>query len=304
MSSMSIDRNEYPGKTDAEIAEILAKKYGFIAVIRYKNVRESTEFTDFGTCQTEEEIQRYLNTPYEPELVYDGRANCGMGLMQASEEGHFEVVLTLLANGANIHQEDEDGWTALTMASQNGHIQIVKVLLAKGADVNSTAKNGTTPLIQAAMGGDVNTVRTLLTNGANVNATTTDGWTALIGAAKFGHAEVIHTLLASGANINARSGRGYTALSIASRFEHSEVVKLLLAKGADAAALAEVTTQQEDRERFVASYRKVRDASEMTRMEIIEKVCEEGTSIPKETALIWAKSADLEDGLIFTNRRM
>lgn len=70
MGSMSIPREEYPGKTDAEIAEALAAKYGFVAVIRYKNSPSDTEYTTFAVCQTVEEIDRNLDIQYEPELIY------------------------------------------------------------------------------------------------------------------------------------------------------------------------------------------------------------------------------------------
>ncbi len=76
MSSISIDRDKYPGKSDAEIAEEMAREYGFIAVVRYKNSADASEFTNFGTCQMEEEIEGYLSSPYchNSEIIYDGRA--------------------------------------------------------------------------------------------------------------------------------------------------------------------------------------------------------------------------------------
>ena len=76
MGSIRIDREGYPGKSDAEIAEIVAKQNGFIVIVRYKNSADAPEFTDFGTCQMEEEIQGYLSSPncHEVEIIYDGRA--------------------------------------------------------------------------------------------------------------------------------------------------------------------------------------------------------------------------------------
>jgi hypothetical protein len=76
MGSLSIDREANPGKSDAEIAKAIATKYGYIAVVRYKNSSTAHEFTNFGTCQTEDEIRGYLSSPYchAAEVVYDGRS--------------------------------------------------------------------------------------------------------------------------------------------------------------------------------------------------------------------------------------
>lgn len=76
MSSISIDRAGNPGKSDAEIAEAVAKEYGYIVVVRYKNSPGASEFTNFGMCRTEEKIQGYLNSPYchDAEIIYDGRS--------------------------------------------------------------------------------------------------------------------------------------------------------------------------------------------------------------------------------------
>lgn len=75
MSSIRIDRDKYPGKSDTEIAEAVAKENGCIVVIRYKNSETSNEFTDFGLCQIEEEIHGYLSSPYchDAEIIYDYR---------------------------------------------------------------------------------------------------------------------------------------------------------------------------------------------------------------------------------------
>ena len=76
MSSIHIDREGHPGASDAEIAEALASQYGYVAVVRYKNSPAAQEFTNFGTCQTEDEIRAYLSSPHchDAELIYDGRS--------------------------------------------------------------------------------------------------------------------------------------------------------------------------------------------------------------------------------------
>ena len=86
MGSRRIERlrKEYPGDSDTEIAQALAQKEGYIAIVRYKNSASAPDYTDFGACRMEEEIQGYLNSPYchDAEVVYDGRP----GALQTTEE--------------------------------------------------------------------------------------------------------------------------------------------------------------------------------------------------------------------------
>ena len=68
-------RQEYPGKSDEEIARLLADKYGYVAVVRYKNSPDSVDFTNLGCCGTQDKLDGYFSSPYchHTEIVYDGR---------------------------------------------------------------------------------------------------------------------------------------------------------------------------------------------------------------------------------------
>jgi uncharacterized protein len=62
-----------------------------------------------------------------------------LALISASENGHIEVVQTLLAANIDVNVKGFYGHTALSEAVREGHLEVVKALLAKGADVD--AKN-------------------------------------------------------------------------------------------------------------------------------------------------------------------
>lgn len=95
MGSLNIQfmRDEYPGKSDPEAAKAFAQKNGYIAIVRYKHSRTSTAFTDIGTCQTEEHIRGYLNSPYchDAEVIYDGRATALRVTEELILRGHCEL---------------------------------------------------------------------------------------------------------------------------------------------------------------------------------------------------------------------
>eukprot|EP00975_Prorocentrum_lima_P057108 11980974-Prorocentrum_lima.AAC.1 len=42
-------------------------------------------------------------------------------LIAATQNGHIEVVLTLLSHGASMGAADSNGWTALHHAAEKGH---------------------------------------------------------------------------------------------------------------------------------------------------------------------------------------
>ena len=64
----------------------------------------------------------------------------------ASVMGHFEVVQTLLAAGANAKEVNERGECGLHYATSRGSLDIVKALLGAGADPNSRDSHGRTGL--------------------------------------------------------------------------------------------------------------------------------------------------------------
>ena len=115
----------------------------------------------------------------------------------------------------------------LIFASQDGNINLVRMLLAKGADVNAQNQEGATALMFAIIKGDTKIVKLLLDRDADVNAQGEDGFTALMFASENGHAEVVELLLAKGADVNAQNQEGATALMFASENGHAEVVELL-----------------------------------------------------------------------------
>jgi hypothetical protein len=115
----------------------------------------------------------------------------GMGpsspLFQAVGFGDPGVIQALLKGGADIHERDTDGMTALHWAVLAHHPEAVKTLLAAGAEVNAVDHFGYTPLLYAATVdfGDSSTVTTLLKAGADPNVKDKKGATALAHAREY-----------------------------------------------------------------------------------------------------------------------
>jgi len=89
-----------------------------------------------------------------------------------------ELVPLLLAGGADVHQKDAEGKTALHYASSYGSIAFLQLLLTAGANVHAVDNYGKTPLHDAASCGRTDRVRILLQAGADPRLKDTNGYTA------------------------------------------------------------------------------------------------------------------------------
>lgn len=128
---------------------------------------------------------------------------------------------------------------------QRGDVEEVARLLAEGADLEELDEYGFTPLQGAAMGGETKFVAMLLDAGATVDARNERGWTALMYAASQGRAAVVEILLAAGADPWASDAEGLTAFALAARSGHGEAVRLLEARGADAGDASTAVTEDD-----------------------------------------------------------
>ncbi len=91
-------------------------------------------------------------------------------LIQASKNGHCDVVRLLLEKEAEVNASVKEDGTALIQASKNGHCDVVKLLLEREAKVNaSIGMFGSTSLILACQTGQWNIANLLIDAGADVS---------------------------------------------------------------------------------------------------------------------------------------
>ena len=157
-------------------------------------------------------------------------------LNYASVNGYRKMVELLIEKGADVNQEDVEGYTALMLASREGYKKIVELLLENGADVNVKGydmHDNVTALHYASKRGDEEIVKLLIEKGANVNSKDLDDYTALHIVSLNGHDEIVKLLIEKGADVNAKTDQDETALMYASEDGYKEIVKLLLENGAD-----------------------------------------------------------------------
>ncbi|CAM9175135.1 unnamed protein product [Ectocarpus sp. 4 AP-2014] len=179
-------------------------------------------------------------------------------LIVATQYGHPDIALALIAGGANVTLENERQATALHFSCAEGSVGVVSALLNSGANVDPSVAtvhhpgaNGgqtipLTPLSAAATGGYTELVRLLVQHGVDINRRVapvgadgkerrssfvgTDGMggSALTAAARYGHTETCLLLVDSGANLLLEDWNSRTPLLHAILGGHEQTAMALL----------------------------------------------------------------------------
>jgi ankyrin repeat protein len=192
-------------------------------------------------------------------------------LLCALENGSIDVAKLLIAKGADVNAQNDNGEIPLLLAVSGTQVNvarlriflpgesylyprfnslsdaegiakysaicedyrdIVKRLLACGAKANVKDKEGDNPLHYATRIGETEITELLIQHGAAVNEKDSFGLTPLHYAAR-GHKNMAELLLTNGADINAEAPDGDTPLHDASLRGHLDIVDLLVNSGAN-----------------------------------------------------------------------
>ena len=150
----------------------------------------------------------------------------------ALEQGHRDASLQLLELGADATARDGRGRTPITLAIGAG-LDVLVELVAGGAELDQLDGEGRNALHHAAAGGNLGMVERVLALGAGVDVPDDDGATALLLAAEAGRTRSIQALLDAGALLEATDGGGNTALHRAAAAGQDRSAEHLLRAGAN-----------------------------------------------------------------------
>lgn len=176
-------------------------------------------------------------------------------LINASSEGHLEIVKFLVSKGADLNIKNKYGYTALMKAANEGHLEVVKFLVKSGADVNIKDKSGDTALHNAidlfmetlkvstykgketksatlneAIKKHTDIAKFLIDNGADVNAKNDNGDTVLIKASNSGNLDIVKYLVKNGTDVNAKNNQNKTALNYSKTADVAEFLSEKMGK--------------------------------------------------------------------------
>ena len=162
----------------------------------------------------------------------------GRALQLAAQEGHADVVRTLMEARAPLGFSSWDNEAPLHAAAARGQWQVTEALLEAGLDPDQLDKSGQTALMKAAAAGHDKAVASLLRLGAAPDLADRDGWTALMFAAAHsssGSVPAIRDLVRAAAGVNRRAGpSGKTPLMIAAEKGNDLAIGEVLRAGAQA----------------------------------------------------------------------
>jgi ankyrin repeat protein len=141
----------------------------------------------------------------------DERDDQGHTLLYAAEElGDKNLVMRLIAKGADVKEVEAGGKTLLHEAARNNHPDLV-ALLATHINPNVLNNKGQTPLYDAFAAGSWDAASVLLEHGARLDVRDTLGRTPLFECVQHG-CPVLDQLVVKGADINVHDNRGDSLL--------------------------------------------------------------------------------------------
>lgn len=164
-----------------------------------------------------------------------------MGLMEACKRGEIEFVRRNLSEGVSANFADYDLRTPLHLAVEEGHVDVALLLLENGANYHAKDRWGTTPITQAVVQGQAEIIDLLKQFDADVEAINLDqeqiqSSLELLECSKNGHVDSARQKLVAGGSVTHADETGRTALHFSSANGHVGVSELLLINGADALA--------------------------------------------------------------------
>lgn len=115
----------------------------------------------------------------------------------AVANGHRDIALFLIKQGASVTAKDIWGITALHAASEWGDPAVISALLAEGADPNARDMVDTTPLWLAARNNNMIACKLLLEAGGDPSIKDDSGMCAQGAARQYGASKKLQALLAS-----------------------------------------------------------------------------------------------------------
>ncbi len=158
-----------------------------------------------------------------------GSFGLGHPLVDAADQGDFQMVVQLLKEGSPVDSHGDFGVTPLMRASFRGNKDIAEMLIKAGANVDAVDIGGATALHLAARNNHAELVKLLLKAGASIDMPDGEQWTALMRAVVNNNKDVMQILLSENANPLAENSHNRSAFTYAAERGKADVLRKILA---------------------------------------------------------------------------
>jgi uncharacterized protein len=168
-----------------------------------------------------------------PNDFFKSREQAAMA--EAAADGRTQTLDKLLAEGAKVNAQGQDGMTALYWAMGKSSEAGLDWLLQHGADLNVIfTRDGTSAMEVAAIRENPLFLQQVLAHGGDINLRNPiSGTTPIFRALAAGRTENVRTLIAAGADMNVVDHLGLTCVAEAAANQRYQLVYEMLVAGAD-----------------------------------------------------------------------
>ncbi|NCB69505.1 MAG: hypothetical protein EOM47_11750 [Bacteroidia bacterium] len=174
-------------------------------------------------------------------LIFMTLQSWSQELFRAYKENDLVKIETLIKNGENPNQLNEDGVTVMFLAAGDNNVEVGKILVKYGGKVDMpVGKCEAKPLLIACQNNSYDFVKLIIENGGDVNSKNkcAGNQTPIRFACKTGSVKLVSYLLDNGADLEDTPDDQITPIVQAARSNHYELVKFLIWKGANVNAYA------------------------------------------------------------------
>ena len=160
------------------------------------------------------------------------------GLPDLAWDNRKDEIVRLLQQGADVNEQDYNGYTALQFACEYHHTEITEILL-KNKKINVNLQNviGDSPFSSACANNSYECACLMLQDPrVDINLADDEGWSPLMEACCRGNTKIVQLLISFGRNIDIlkKSTEDYggiqsgsTALDVAKQLNNTDIVQLL-----------------------------------------------------------------------------
>ena len=167
--------------------------------------------------------------------VHEVNNNGWTALHFSAQGGSYELVNFFIANGSYIYHPTDDGENCLHVASLYGHFHLCKTLVNKHkVDVHEANDNGWTPLHFSAQRGSDKLMHFFVNKGADIHVLTNSGQSCLHIGALYGHLELCKTLVNKyQSKVNETDNKGRAALHFSAKIGSYNLITFFIDKGSN-----------------------------------------------------------------------
>lgn len=167
----------------------------------------------------------------DPQLIHATDSEGRTPLHRAAEGVHYEIVVFLVGNGADVNALDNSRQAPLHLTAFHGNKEVAEFLISKGADISDADIRDFTPLHYALALRQNEVAALLIKKGADLNKKNSYGMTPFYNAIDFGQKDLVNLMIDFDVEIPTQGEEAAGLLHKAAENGLDKLVKRMIEKG-------------------------------------------------------------------------